>query len=556
VTNLYLSSSATIPSWTSSSFTSPINTVETRGYSASNQASLKISASLAGPTSAIGPTVTYTGFPQTGPLQNPGNKIANNITIKTNMPTDSYSSDPQKGFYLQVDTQVEITNAITASNQEYTVTLSQIQAPSTTSVTSTFPFYYDTLSGVPTITTTQHSFKDDISTKAVQISGIWVLQGSIPLTVVTTASNMGQYFYPTGNILLYSTGHNENNLTNLPTGSITNGKINNPITFTNNSITHTNNSYATTIPFSTTAYNLLGSSSKSATSISAILDYPSYNLIKNLLAQSIPNITTSQTTGFRVYSGVATASFVPLYLFNSTTPYSSVPYLQSWSLIVANNSGGYDGTQELMVANGAFQTTNSNYNTDYTSYLYGNETASKNTFNYTTMISSTNTTTRYRYATFVWKISPITTEAYNNINIVINNLTNVKSKNQVLYCDDESTIIKIYYRIEDSNNLGTETDVSLLGSKASTNWLSVNEAASTTLTKTTSEYNKKSNTVFYSPPSIVNQNGGAFSIVVPHIYTLNSSKAPTELKIYVRIGFPMTVTGTGPTMGPVEAYLS
>ncbi|NDA90137.1 MAG: hypothetical protein EBY20_04415, partial [Alphaproteobacteria bacterium] len=467
------------------------------------------------------------------------------------------------------DTQVQISNSITASNQQYTVILDQTPRYSNKS-TSSFSFYYDDLSGPPSITTTQHSFREEQSTAAVQISGIWVLQGSIPLNVVTTVSNMGQYFYPEGNILTYSSGQVENDLTNLTTGSIANDKFNSQITFTNNSITYTNYSYATTIPFSTTAHNLLHYYSKYATtSISAILDYPSYYLVKNLLAQNIQNITTSITPGYRVYSGVASSSFVPPYLFGST-PYSRVPYDQSWSLVNNNNSGGYDGKQELMVANGAFQTNNTSYNIHYASYSYGKN--SKNTLDYSSMVTSTNST-RYRYATFVWAISPNLTGNYNNINIIINNLTNVNSKNQVLYCNDDSSIIMMHYRIEDSANLGTATQVSRDGSAASTNWISINEAASTTLvTVGGTNYNNSGFTVYktlpkpyqnnaeLSPTSTVQVNSTQPLIIsagFPYALTnLKYNAQSANLKIYVRIGFPMDLSVNGPTMGSVQGYLS
>jgi hypothetical protein len=145
-----------------------------------------------------------------------------------------------------------------------------------------------------------------------------------------------------------------------------------------------------------------------------------------------------------------------------------------------------------------------------------------------------------------------------------------------LYCTDESSIIKIYYRIEDSTNLGTPTDVSTttISTLASTNWISLNESSAKMRGVSAGNYNKDGNTV-YKTTATPSQNSGDLSAIATvsinpleplrigaeFPYALNSSiyaEKSANLKIYARIGFPINLATnvTGPTMGSVQAYLS
>jgi hypothetical protein len=131
----------------------------------------------------------------------------------------------------------------------------------------------------------------------------------------------------------------------------------------------------------------------------------------------------------------------------------------------------------------------------------------------------------------------------------------------------------MHYRIEDSNNLGTIAQVSTGGSAASTNWISVNEGSGTQLVNVVAgNYNQGSNTVYKttstpylnnnllsSTETVTINSASLLRIVAGFPYVLSSSQySSSNLKVYVRIGFPMNLSTsvTGPTMGSVQAYLS
>jgi hypothetical protein len=57
-------------------------------------------------------------------------------------------------------------------------------------------------------------------------------------------------------------------------------------------------------------------------------------------------MTTTASDGLRVYSGTPQAETnVPTYLNGGTTAYSTLPFLNTWDLTNAANTGSYDGTQ-------------------------------------------------------------------------------------------------------------------------------------------------------------------------------------------------------------------
>jgi hypothetical protein len=111
-------------------------------------------------------------------------------------------------------------------------------------------------------------------------------------------------------------------------------------------------------------------------------------------------------------------STVPSYLYGGSTSYKTIPFNNAWSLVNSSNTGGYDGTQELLLANGAFRTSNTNYATSYTSYNYSTGSAvAQNTVNYTSLGSS-----GYRFMTFAQKVYISAGTTYSYLNVVFNNV--------------------------------------------------------------------------------------------------------------------------------------
>ena len=571
VSNLYATKTLT-----SNAVVSPVQYLATRGSGAAGQLTITAGLTLNGTTVDAGAaaSLVYGGY---GNLLSAGTNVtstAGGIKLTAGNTTDSYNvstSSPYNGFYQQASTTVALlspaTGSIYASNLPYTLSVTQAQNGNGSNV-ATYSFYYDDAS-TPAITAINSSIRT-VATP-VQISGINVIAGNIGLTVDTSVNYLGNYFYNSGTLISYSTGQTETGLANVTTAKTT--TLVSPTGIRNNSsVVYTNpNTYATSIPCSVTAaYNAIGTSSASglsSTAIPAILDYPS-NVLNSSIPTTVPSISTSSTVGARVYSGVANGTtFVPPFLFDATTPYTSKIYNHTWSLVNNANTGGHDGTQELMIANGAFQTNNSAYAINYSSYLYG--VGLSNTLNYSTLISSS--ATNYRFSTFSWAIPSGLTGTYNNVVLSIQNLANINSVNQVLYCTDNTTRMLLFYRIEDSSNLGTTSAVGTTTAN-STNWISINEPGSTTLTTVGAGNYNTSDGALYKAAATPSQSGSALSAIstvavssasaltvsagLP--YSLTSIKyGAGNLKLYVRVGLPVkSGPATGPTMGSVGAYLA
>lgn len=557
VTTLYLSGTLT-PPLVSSPFTSPIHAVANRAGSSTTYPTglLDISAMLVrgGTTIDSGPLLTYGGYPANTSYPGAANKTTGYITITGSTPTDSYSNNYQQGFYLQSSSTVSLgASCFTASNSQSTVSLIQNQKNGgATTSTTTFNYYYDTLAGTPTSVTTQHYLNGTQSAAASQISGVWILNGNagISITGNTTAANMGQYFYPTGTVVSYSTGATESNLTNLVAGSTTSGAFNSSISFSNTGLSYTNASYASTIPFTATAYNILGASSAAtATAIAAVIDYPSYNLINSVFATSIATMTTSNAAGYRVYSAPPqTSTNIPTCLYNGTTRYSTVPYSNSWSLTSENNSG-YDGTQELMVANGYIRSYDTTYLKSYTSFYYGS--TSQNTANYSTISN-----TGYRYATFAWRVSSSLSGTNQTLNIVLNNVSNSSNNGSLLYADASNKLL-LFFRVEDA----TSTSTSNLGSgngTVSTYWISANDNTGLAGAASANNYFivPSGNNPYFVSPTISNGSNITVSVKMPFSLSTNLTCVSSgNTYIYVRLGLPMNVTNTY-NLRYVSAYLS
>jgi hypothetical protein len=560
ISPLYLSSSTS--TLTSGTLTSPIHAIANRGSTAAGL--LDISASLSRGGSLIdgGPVLTYAGFPANTSYPGPATKTANFITINGASPTDSYGTDYQQGFYLQASTTVTLgTLCFSPSNQLSTVNLIRAQKNSGT-ITSTnstsFTYYYDTLTGRPTSVSTLHYLNGAQSSVATQISGIWVLNGNtgVPITGNVTASNMGQYFFPSGTVINYTAGSssvNESSLTNLKS-TITNNAFDSPVRFSNTGLTYTSNSYSKTIPFSATAYNLIGGTNATATAINAIVDYPSIDLINNVFATSIQPITTNTggVSGYRVYSGVPQAGTTVPTIRYSGASYYTIPYQNTWSIVSTTNTyssyTNIDASSELMVAEGQIRSFDSNYMINYTPYYYGLGTA--NTLNYSTISQ-----TGYRYATFVWAVNSSSglSGTVNNLNVYLNGVSNnVNNTVSTVYADSTNKI-QLFYRVEDTTS---ENTASLLGGRDSiaSYWISINDNTGTTSTASGNNYFTITTNPYFTAPTVTN--GSTVKVtaaLTPPIVSDQSYVLNGKIYIYVRLGLPMN---TSYNLTSVSAYLS
>ena len=557
IERLYISSSTS--TLTSPAFVSPIHAIANRSSTATGL--LDISASLTRGGSLIdgGPVLTYRGYS----ASNPGsvNKTINFITINGDLPTDSYSTNYQQGFYLQASTTVTLgTACFTASNQQSTVNLIQTQKNGGSSTSSTsFTYYYDTLTGNPTSVSTLHYLNGAQSSAATQVSGIWVLNGNtgVPITGNVTASNMGQYFFPSGTVINYTAGSssvNESSLTNLKTALVGGNALATSITFSNSGLTYTNASYSKTIPFSATAYNLINGTSATSTAINAIVDYPSINLITNVFATSIQPITanTGGISGYRVYSGVPQAGTTVPTIQYSGASYYTIPYQNTWSIVSTTNTyssyTNIDASSELMVAAGQIRSFDGIYMINYSPYYYG--LSSANTLNYSTISQS-----GYRYATFVWAVNSSSglSGTYGTLNVYLNGVSNNGNNTGSVVYADSTNKIQLFYRVEDTTS---ETTASLGGGNSSiaSYWISINDNTGTTSAASGNNYFTSTTNPYFTAPTVTNGSSVKVSAALSAPIVSNQSYVSNgNIYIYVRLGLPMN---TSYSLTSVSAYLS
>jgi hypothetical protein len=260
-------------------------------------------------------------------------------------------------------------------------------------------------------------------------------------------------------------------------------------------------------------------------------------------------MTTTNSAGYRVYSAPPqTSTNIPTCLYNGTTKYSAVPYLNSWSLTSTNNSG-YDGTQELMVANGYIRSYDTTYLKSYTNFYYGS--TSQNTANYSTISN-----TGYRYATFAWRVSSALSGTNQTLNIVLNSVSNTANNGSLLYADATNKLL-LFFRVEDA----TTTSTANLGSgngTVSTYWISAND--NTGLAGAVSANNyfivPSGNNPYFVSPTISNGSTITVSVKMPFSLSTNLTCVSSgNTYIYVRLGLPMNVTNTY-NLRYVSSYLS
>ena len=533
--------------WISSPIISPIHSIENRG--SSNNDLLRITGNIIRENVVLDSSeIFYNGFPAT----KPNNVIKSNFTITTDTPVDSYENNlpAYRGFYLQVNTFITLhNNLFSESNNKTIVSLEQYQDNENYKI-SNYSFYYEEMSNAPII----NSFDISLNiTNKCQISGIWVLYGNTMINATSVISNIGKSFYNNNQIMSYNSDNNnefgrETDLRNVTQESRTDSQLNNQVTIINNgspAIYYSNDVFSKQISIISTAYNALNLSyTSSPSSIMAIYDQPSYNLITNgtlypTSVQIVGNATSSNLsdiTGFRVCSD-NTSGNIPINVTSlpSTKRYVDFSYNHAWDLTSQDNNG-YDATQELQIFNGSYGSKGSEVNRKgYLNYTnYNISSSDKNTLDYSTITNS-----NYRFATFCWKCNE-NLRNYTKISFVMKGITQtIDTPNKKPTISGQP--IYFYYRLEDNNNPTTFDNAHI-----NTLWIDAN---STTLYITTSNYCKLTLSGYISGTLLGGKNSDykymnrfiddslTINALIPSFSVSNTA----NIYIYLRVGLPMSV---------------
>ena len=425
------------PLTNSSSVTNAIQTLANRGkgLNGGTTSILDVSASVVRPVGVVAGftqsiALAYNGFPAAPPTPA---TAAGYVSITPTTPADAYAAQVTalQGYYLTASNSVIISSsAFTSSNDKTTVTLTARQKTTggTTSIATPYTYYYDASgNAAPTFTSTPTITMRNTNA-SYQVSGIFAIEGPVDLSCNTSiSSNIGQYFYNNTQILSYGSSGTSETTTGNVTSSLTGGKFNYPVTFTNSAITNPQtNTFDTSMSLTVTAYSpTTFSTAGTAATISAIMDQPSYNLITNttLYPTSSQSISiATEAYGFRIdssfsYVGGSYNNNIPIV--NPNPLVATTQYDQTKSLLPAVS-------QDLQLTNGTYQTnTSSNGYLNYATYYYG--PTQLNTLNYTT----TNIpNSGYRYVTFTFNASNGGSSAtYNTIRFKVNGITSSQTLN-------------------------------------------------------------------------------------------------------------------------------
>jgi hypothetical protein len=514
VTNLVNSSA----DWTSASFITPINNVATRGkLVASNTQLMNLSTTLTiGQASTIGGAITFQGFPATTPSAS----AQSNLTLTATSVYDKYnaSSSSYQGFFLESANTITIgSNLFTASPYNYVV--SALQA-STFTASASYTFQYDGAPGTPSVSITTFNFN---ASNYAPVSGVNVIYGSPTFSIVTSASNLGTYYYKSP-LLTYTnaivgswTPASESNLTHIVSGN--NGtRFTNPVGFSNSISINVTTTYLNSITLSVTANNVSASSSVvNATPIVAMVDGPSYTLVYTTLPQTLPTVTNNSTAvkGYHITSATAGATNVPPFL-NSGSSYALTGY---------NNSESLAANQELQVSNGKFTafTGQTLAYKNYTTYSY--DASHSNSVNYSAITHSTGD---YRYATFAWKINPVSPATYGTLIFNMVGSSAITITGNLAYANSEK--IRLYYRFENAAS-PTPTDLS---NPLTSAWIDGNLQSGTPANSTT--YVTPTDYTQTQTYGLLSANtSGQFTVFIPAL----SITSGTNVYLYCRIGIPM-----------------
>ena len=479
-----------------------------------------------------GPAIAFNGFPATVPSA----ATTSNLTLTPATVTDTFSASSvfQQGFYLQSANTLTLgTSVFVASQSNYVVTVAQ---SGTFTGSGAVTFQYDTpITTAPGITAISFNFNGSFYNT---VSGVNVIYGTPAFVVTATTSNMGNYFYSSP-LLSYTNAivgswspASETDLTHVVSG-LTGGTFSSSIGFSNTvTLPSLLAVYLNAITLSATANNIYAiSPSVAATSINAIVDGPSIQLVYTTLPQTLPSLTSGATViGYRVTSDTAGAASVPP--FNASgTPYANTAY---------DNTADITSLQELQVSNGTFTTPSGQTNAylNYGAYYYA--AASQNSVNYSGIGTS-----GYRYVTFAWKLQAASPLAYNTLSFIMNT-TSVAPTKTANVATVAGSPIYLFYRFEDAAN-SAPTDTSSVSSA----WINGNSLTSGFLVGSGNYFNP---TIYTGTPNYgltnITVNGTTsttFTETVPTPLTITSQ----TINLYCRVGIPMNSAFSFKTMSAV-----
>jgi len=529
-----------------------------------------------------GQTLTFGGYAQ-APPSIPA--TLNGITLGGTGTKDTYSNSPvyNQGFYLESDNTVTIGSAVitgvgtSANANVLTLLETQIDGtPGDVTTSRTYTYYYDSLTTTPSISALTDSI---ITSNMTKVSGINIAYGTLTVSINSSATNMGHYFY-SNPLMRYTLAlgsyTNTTTITTPPSTSPITGTLSfGPTTLVSPNIT-TNAIYVTSTILTAQANNPNINSANSNVTIAIIADGPSYSLVaapSPTIPTSIPSIyTTGAVTGARCWSagsGLAvntvtagsalpnTPLTMPAYSFANTTPptygntlnFANVLYSQAWYLTDSGTSVNsyYDATNELQVADGQFITPNSTLSDNVTkigykaySPYYGNTSVSPTSLiNYTSISAS-----GYRYVTFIWQVQPGSYGAY--ITFTFNNVKNIvqQAANPACAVTANGNPLYILYRLEDASLIYPSLvsgSYQFDTAKVTSIWANINAQDSFFINK--SNYynvltaNYPTGAYVRSGFSATSLSGGNFSIkgitISPSVFSGET------VYLYLRVGLPM-----------------
>lgn len=541
--------------WASSNFVVPIHLVSNRGTTDFSIGSLNVYMTIGTSPSINGSIVGFDGFPAETPI---GILPQNNLGLTVINVYDAYATslNQYKGFYLNSSNNVTIYRGFfssrTVTGDQYTFTTSLAQ--NETVNTSQTSFFYDGEYSTAAILDMSFNFSVGTPPTYRYVSGVAVIYEQPRLSVVTGASNLGEFFYRSP-ILSYTTtaGSSITNFSETDLFNVVSGRtgeqfiLNQRIGFSNSSfqLNSLNSAFATSMTMTVTAANASNTSAPfSASSIQCIIDGPSVTLLNTLPTSLLVLTNGVPSLGSRIWSGLGSflnnaTVFVAPYVFSSNSinySYTAFLYTTLWhSYSIIDSNIEYPLINELQVTNGnhrslgPFGGINSYLN--YTSKQYS--ATDLNTVNYTTILTSS-----HRFATFAWKIGTQIVN-YTNLTLTITYDTastdQISLSNTLLIFTGTSDTLKVFYRIEDQDSI-TPTD----GTSATTVWLDANGTIA----------NKASALTYYVDNTQTYQQvwGGTTSgasLAAPTVRFTNlfipsfATPSPKDIRLICRIGIPM-----------------
>jgi len=568
---------------TSDSYATPIHTATNRGSSGTNIMYLSTLLVTSASVTSNGPVVIFSGYSRSPPASP---QTTNGLSL-TSGTTDTYYGNPvyNQGFYLKsLNTFTINSNVIGTvgySPNVNTLRAVEIQydgsSPNGVITSNSYQYYYDNLTNTPAVTALSYT----LTNSNALVSGIYIIYGVATATITATGSNLGNYFYSLP-LMTYTLTIGNNSYTSNTTLPSPASQITGPLTFSNTSLASinitTNAIYAISTTLTAVAHNPYTDSAAVSSTIQVIADGPSYTLVaapSSTIPNAMPLLTTSgAVNGARCWSAGSaltqtvnfnslmsnTPYYLPAYSFTTpttvgatpTNTYASVLYNQTWYLnnSGANNTGGYDATTELQVADGVFITPNTTSNSrtigykDYSIYLINSNVSPASLVNYT---STYIPVSGYRFATFVWRLAAGTYGA--TVTFTLRNVRNIvqQAANPACAVTSNGTPLYILYRLEDTANIYPSIDpgtglYAFDTATKTTIWLNANANDPTKVVGTTNYYQTLTSnypTSAYVRGGFVatSATGGNFSIqaAIPAPVVISNT-----LYLYCRIGLPMT----------------